>query len=64
MVLIKYFTHFELLILMGFLLTNFHKNSTWKMWFQPIQRIFHGKNGLDSSILRKKFKLLNFYNKF
>jgi hypothetical protein len=34
------------------------------MWFQPIQKIFPGKNGLDSPILRKKFKLLDFYNKF
>jgi hypothetical protein len=24
---------------------NFHQNSTWKIWFWPIQRISHGKNG-------------------
>jgi hypothetical protein len=37
-----------------FLLANFSKNSTWKMWFRPVQRIFHGKNGPNSLNFKKK----------
>ncbi len=47
-------------------LANFRKNSTSKMWFQPIQRIFQGKNGpnLPNFKKLKKFQLPDFYNKF
>ncbi len=37
-----------------FLLANFHKNSTWKMWLLLIQRIFHGKKWTKSSKFGKE----------
>jgi hypothetical protein len=38
-----------------FLIAIFCKNSTWKMWFRPIQRIFHGESGLNSPNSEKIF---------
>lgn len=40
---------------------------TWKIWFSPIQAIFHGKNGPNSPNFKgkkKKSKLPNFNDKF
>ncbi len=36
------------------LLTNFRQIPTWKIWFQPIGRIFHEKNGPNSPDFEKK----------
>jgi hypothetical protein len=49
--------HFQLLssfLAVFFLLANFCKNSTWKMRFQSIQKIFHGRIGPNSPNLKKK----------
>jgi hypothetical protein len=52
-------------LVMFLVLVNFHQISTWKIWFRPLQRIFHGK--MDPNFARfpqKQFKLLDFYDKF
>jgi hypothetical protein len=45
------------------LLANFHQISPLKTWFEPIQRIFHGKKCLEyARFWREKIsKSLNFY---
>ncbi len=43
---------------------NFVKFQTWKIWFRPIQRIFHGKMTQIRQISKIYFfKYSNFYNK-
>jgi len=36
-----------------FFLMKFHQISSWKIWFQPMQRIFLGKNDPNSSDFKK-----------
>jgi hypothetical protein len=43
-----------------FLLANFRKNLTWKMWFRPILMIFHGKNGPNSPYFEKIIQIARF----
>jgi hypothetical protein len=44
---------------------GFYQISTWKIWFWPIQRIFHEKMAQILKILKKKNpKLLDFDDKF
>jgi hypothetical protein len=33
---------------MFIVLVNFHQISTWKIWFWPTQKVFHGKNDPNS----------------
>jgi hypothetical protein len=50
---------------MFLLLMNFHEILTWKIWFWPIQKIFHEKMAHIHWISKeKKSKLSNFYDKF
>jgi len=45
---------------------KFHQILTWKIWFWPVQRIFHGKNGPNSSNFDFDFfsRLSDFCDKF
>jgi len=36
------------------LLANFHQIPTWKIWFQPIERIFHERNSPNLPDFEKK----------
>jgi hypothetical protein len=41
------------------------KKLIWKIWFLPMQRIFHGKNGTNfPDFEEKNSKLPDFYDKF
>jgi hypothetical protein len=50
------------------LLAKFHQISTYKIWFQSMQRISHGKNGPNSPdfefLFYIFFKSPDFYDKF
>jgi len=48
-----------------FLGVKFHPISTWKIWFQPIQRIFHENVDPNSANFEVMFfQIANFYDKF